>query len=221
MCDYVQDRPDGHQFVSRLTGETTTVRVRRKLVDATYLQSAVPATYIPKFKIEDGAELATPNELVRLPAGGSRYTIIGAGKTSMDTCSWLLDNDVPPEAIRWIRPRDPWTLDRASWQPRSQLPRFVEGFSRLVEAAAQAEDLEDLFRRLETSGEFVRLDPQVAPQTFRGATLGAGERDRLRQIDDVVRLGRVRRLASDQIVLDDGTIPTDGGQIHVDSPLPA
>jgi choline dehydrogenase-like flavoprotein len=40
MCDYLDDRTDEHQFVSRLTGDTTTVRVRRKVVDATYLETA-------------------------------------------------------------------------------------------------------------------------------------------------------------------------------------
>ena len=43
--------------------------------------------------------------------------MIGAGKTAMDTCCWLVDNGVDPDAIRWIRPRDSWTNDRAAIQP--------------------------------------------------------------------------------------------------------
>lgn len=42
MCDYVGNRSGEHRFVSRLTGEETDVRVRRKFVDATYLEAAVP-----------------------------------------------------------------------------------------------------------------------------------------------------------------------------------
>ena len=35
-----------------------------------------------------------------------------------------------PEAIRWIRPRDAWTLERLFWQPQSLLPWLIEGVSR-------------------------------------------------------------------------------------------
>jgi hypothetical protein len=38
MCDYRGAESDGHRFVSTLTGATTTVKVRRKLVDATYME---------------------------------------------------------------------------------------------------------------------------------------------------------------------------------------
>jgi hypothetical protein len=54
------------------------------------------------------------NDLVRPTGPASGYTVIGGGKTAMDACSWLLDSGVPPEVIRWIRPRDAWLLDRAS-----------------------------------------------------------------------------------------------------------
>ena len=42
---------------------------------------------------------------------------MGAGKTATDTCVWLLQNGVPPNAITWVRPRDPWLLNRAVVQP--------------------------------------------------------------------------------------------------------
>ena len=41
----------------------------------------------------------------------------------MDACNWLLDNGVPPDAIRWIRPRDAWILDREYQQPLDLVPR--------------------------------------------------------------------------------------------------
>lgn len=216
MCDYVADPSNGHQFVSRLTGETTTVRVRRKLVDATYLESSVPATHTPSFEVEPNVRLVTPNELVGVTEPASGYTIIGAGKTAMDTCNWLIDNGISPDAIRWIRPRDPWTIDRLYYQPLSLLPWFVEGVALQLEAAAQADDAGDLFRRLEDCGQFIRLDPEVQPATFRSANLSAAERDNLRQIDNVVRRGQVLRLGANEIVMEEATIPTGGGQVHVD-----
>ena len=49
MCDYVGNWSSEHAFTSLLTGKTTTIRVRRKVVDATYLQTSVPATHTPAF----------------------------------------------------------------------------------------------------------------------------------------------------------------------------
>ena len=213
MHDYTGRRSGEHQLVNRLTGEITTVRVRRKLVDATYLESSLPSTHTPSFDVDPNASLVTPNELVGLTKPGSGYTVIGAGKTSMDTCNWLLDNGVPPEAIRWIRPRDPWTLERLFWQPQALLPWLIEGVSRQVEAAAEAADAADLFRRLESCGQFIRLDPEIQPATFRGAILSEAEREGLRQIENVVRQDRVLRIATDEIVLKEGWIATDRGQV--------
>ena len=204
------------QLTSRLTGSTTRVRVRRRVVDARYLEPSIPATHVPPYAIEPGARLIPVNDLVRVngPAGG--FTIIGGGKTAIDACLWLLDAGIPADAIRWIRPRDAWLLDRAFQQPLALLPRLMQGVSLYLEAAAQAEDVGDLFRRLETCGQLIRLDPKVEPTTFRCATVSEDELVRLRSIGDVIRLGRVRSLGPDRIELAGGSIRTDPGQVHVD-----
>ncbi len=92
MCDYRFDQSGDHQFVSRLTGAASTVRVRRKIVDATYLETAVPSTHIPSFGVDPNVRLIPINDLVALSEPGSGYTVIGAGKTGMDACIWLLDS---------------------------------------------------------------------------------------------------------------------------------
>ena len=216
MSDYLGQGSNGHEFVSRLTGEAITVRVRRKLVDATYLESSVPSTHTPSFGVDPGVRLTAPNDLVALAEPGTGYTVIGAGKTAMDACQWLLDNGVAPEMLRWIRARDAWLLDRAFYQPLDQVATFIEGVSLQVEAAAQAHDVDDLFRRLEACGQLVRLDPTVEPTMFHGASVSAAELESLRRVENVVRKGRVVHLGADRIVLDEGSIPTDAGQVHVD-----
>ena len=60
MSDYVGDGDGEHRFVSRLTGETTTVRVRRKLVDATYIQTTIPLNHKPAFEVDPGARVVIP-----------------------------------------------------------------------------------------------------------------------------------------------------------------
>jgi hypothetical protein len=215
MSDY-SAAGNGHQFTSRLTGETTTVRVRKRVVDARYLEPSIPATHVPPFEVEPGARLIPVNDLPTLSGPASGYTILGGGKTAIDACLWLVDAGVPPEAIRWIRPRDAWLLDRAFQQPLELLPRLMEGVSLYLEAAAQADDVSDLFRRLEACGQLIRLDPAVEPTTFRCATVSQDELVTLRSIENVVRLGRVTRVGPDQIQLADGSVPADRGQVHVD-----
>jgi hypothetical protein len=134
----------------------------------------------------------------------------------MDACNWLLDHGVDPDRIRWVKPRDAWLHDRASFQPRELVASTAESFSRGIEDLARAESLEDLWRRLEASGQLYRLDPKVMPTMYRGAILSTAERKALQQIERVVRRGRVRRLSADRIVMTDGEIPTDRRQVHVD-----
>ena len=51
--------------------------------------------------------------------------IVGAGKTAMDACLWLLRHGVSPQRLTWIKPRDSWILDRAAIQPGSQFAKGV------------------------------------------------------------------------------------------------
>ena len=57
------------------------------------------------------------NELARLGGAASQYVVVGSGKTATDACVWLIDNGVDQDAICWVRPREPWMLNRAVIQP--------------------------------------------------------------------------------------------------------
>ena len=65
----------------------------------------------------DGARVIPVNDLVRSEEAPSQYVIVGSGKTATDACIWLLARGVDPDAICWVRPRDPWMLNRAVIQP--------------------------------------------------------------------------------------------------------
>ena len=92
----------------------------------------------------------------------------------------------------------------------------MEGISLDAEAGAEAENLDDLFQRLEASGRLVRIDPSWRATMYRGTMLSARELEALRQITDVVRLGRVRRIEADRIVLERGETETGADVLHVD-----
>ena len=216
MCDYVGDWANAHVFTSRVTGARTEVRVRRKIVDTTYLDVTVPATHTPAFVVDEQVTLMPLGQLVDLAERPSGYTIIGAGKTAMDACNWLLDNGEEPDRIRWIRPRDAWLMDRMTLQPLDLVSGTVHGLSLGIEALAEAESIDALWPELEARSQLGRLDSTVLPTMYRGAILNSAEREALTQIERVVRLGRVRRLGAQHIVLENGEIPTERGHIHID-----
>ena len=202
-----------HLVTSRVSGETVEVDVRRRVVDATYLSPTIPATTPPPFGVADDVHVVAINELARLAAAPSSYVIVGSGKTATDGIVWLLANGVQPDRIVWVRPREPWMLNRAVVQPE---PAVALGLAAdTMAAAADAESLDDLFLRLEAAGVMLRIDPHVMPTMAKTPTLGAWELDLLRTIENVVRLGHIKHVTRREIVLDDGSVPLAPGSLVV------
>jgi hypothetical protein len=207
---------DGERVRDLSSDTVHDVAVRRKVVDARYLEASVPATHTPPFEVASGARLAPVGELPAAAGSTSAYTVLGAGKTAVDACTWLLDNGVEPERIRWVRPRDAWFNHRRHFQPLEQVGAIMEGISLDAEASAQAQGLDDLYERLEGSGRMFRIDPAAPATMHRGTMLSDGELEAARRIEDVVRLGRVRRIEADRIVLERGEVATGPEVLHVD-----
>jgi hypothetical protein len=214
--EYLGAGSDGEQVRDLSTGDVHDVAVRRKVVDARYLEGAIPATHAVPFEVAPGVRLVPINDLPAAAQSTYSYAVLGSGKTAVDACMWLLDNDVQPDRIRWIRPRDAWFYDRGHFQPLEQVGAIMEGISLDAEAGADAANVDDLFERLEASGRMVRIDPAWPATMYRGTMLSARELAAVRQIADVVRLGRVRRIEADRIVLERGEIDTGPDVLHVD-----
>jgi NAD(P)-binding Rossmann-like domain len=203
-AEYTSDGT-GHFVTSRVSGERAQVNVRRRLVDATYLSPTIPATTPPPFGVADGARVVAVNELPNVVDAPSEYVIAGTGKTATDAIVWLLGNGVDPDRIVWIRPRDPWMLNRALVQPD---PTVALGLAAdTMTAAAEATSLDDLFLRLEAEGIMLRVDRDVVPTMAKTPTLGTWELDLLRSIERVVRLGHIRQVTSAEMVFDRGVVP--------------
>ena len=211
MCDYLGDR----RFRSRVTGVETDVSVRRRVVDATYMASRVPATDPPPFEVSDGVRCIPVGGLTGIADPPAGYVIIGGGKTAMDAGSWLLEQGTPPQNITWIRPRDSWLLNRTFFQPGVGVVSTFEGVVEELEAVAECSSIDDVYERLEERRVMLRLDRSVRPSMLKGATISLGELDELRRIENVVRLGHVERLGLDAIRLERGSIPTSPHHVHV------
>jgi hypothetical protein len=211
MCDYLGNR----RFRSRVTGVETSVSVHRRVVDATYMASRVPATDPPPFEVADGVKCVPVGGLTSLAKAPAGYVLIGSGKTAMDAACWLLDQGTLPADITWIRPRDSWILNRKYFQPGSGVVPTFEGVVLELEAVAECDSIEQVFERLEERHVVFRIDRSIQPTMLKGATSSLGEVDQLRRIDNVVRLGHVERVDRDAITLEHGTVPTNPDHVHI------
>ena len=173
----------------------------------------IPATTPPPFEVADGARVVAVGELADLVTAPAAFVVVGSGKTATDGIVWLLTNGVAPDRITWVRPRDPWMLNRAVVQPDPAV--FLGMGADVWEAAARASSLDDLYLRLEDAGVMLRIDTSLTPTMSRAPTIAQWEIDLLRTVEDVVRLGHVlavergrmtlaggeRRIADDALVV--------------------
>jgi hypothetical protein len=174
-------------------------------VDATYLSPTIPATTAAPFTFADDVRVAAINELAAIAETPSTYVIVGSGKTATDGIVWLLANGVAPDRIVWVRPREPWMLNRALVQP---VPGVALGLAAdTMEAAASAESLDDLFLRLEAAGVMLRIDRDVLPTMAKTPTLAVWELELLRTIENDVRLGHINHVTSSEMLLERGSFP--------------
>jgi hypothetical protein len=218
MHDWQPDPLDatGGTALSRLGGPRLRLRARRRLVDATRAETQLPSTHAPPFDVAAGARWVAPHELTTLREPASGYTIVGGGKTAIDTVLWLLEQGVAPDLIRWVRPREAWLLNRADVQPSwAFFARTLATQAHQLEVAAEATDVDDFFMRLEAAGLMLRIDRHVQPTMFRCALVSEGELHELRRVTQVVRAGHVLALEPQRLVLERGDLSLPPGHLVV------
>ncbi|MEM9621193.1 MAG: NAD(P)/FAD-dependent oxidoreductase [Pseudomonadota bacterium] len=212
MCRYTGDG----QFHSLVSDDKYQVQAH-KIVDATYMNVTVPSMRPPAYVVADGVACAPPNQLPKLAGQYDRYVIVGAGKTGMDACLFLLRNGAAPEHITWIMPRDSWLLDRADIQPPGLSDDTVaRAFAQQSQAIAESSTIAEIFERVAAGGQLLRFDDTVEPTMYRCATVTRAELEQLRRIPNIVRQGRVQQINPDAIELDGGRVATSTTTLHVD-----
>lgn len=186
------------------TGERFGVPERCRVVDARYLAPDIPAETEPRFAVGEGVHVIAVNDLPVWDGSPSEYVIVGSGKTATDACVWLLGHGIDPDAICWVRPRDPWMLNRALIQPDPAI--YLGMVAELMELAAGAPSLPELFTDLEAAGIMLRIDRAVMPSMAKAPTLGTWELDLLRSIGRVVRRGHLRQASRGRLDFDEGSV---------------
>ncbi len=227
MCRYDGDVGGKGVFTSILSGAQTLVSVRKKTMDGTVFSTAVPSTHPPKYKVDTGVRLVTPNALAQLWVGANhgtaapprfeRFVIVGAGKTAMDVGVFLQSCGAPAEAIHWVMPRDSWLVNRVTTQPGIEFfNESIGGQGKQFEALAAGTDIQDVFLRLEANGQMLRIDTSHMPSMFHYATISTGEVEVLRRIKNVIRMGRVQAIDAQGLVLDGGRVAMPANTLYID-----
>jgi NAD(P)-binding Rossmann-like domain len=205
----------GHGRVRTLGGEEIGVSARR--VVTSHVEIIVPSMRRPSYAVAQGVDCVPPNDLPHVRETRNHYVIVGAGKTAMDACLWLLRHGIATERLTWVKPRDSWMLDRAAIQPGTRFAKYVlRDFSNQLAAVHEAESLPDLFDRLEAKGCLLRIDSSVDPTMYRCAILSQAELEELRRIEDVVRMGHVEAIEPGRIRLEGGTRDITGSALYID-----
>ena len=208
-CEY---QGDG-QFVSLLSGEKYSVSFIKE-VDSTYMNVVVPSKRPPPFSREGDAKCAPLNDLPILSKKYDDFVIVGAGKTAIDAVLFLLKNDVKPERISWIMPRDSWILDRAQIQPT--LESIGTTLATQIIPGSQSDNIDDFFDKISEAGGLLRIDDNVKPTMYRCSTVTKAELEQLKRVKNIVRKGRVKSISNTEIVLEHGSIATSLETLHID-----
>jgi len=204
----------GSRFRSLLEPELEhEVLVRRKIVDATYMNVEVPSVRGPQYEVAEGTALIPINGLANLSEPFGAYVVIGGGKTGIDAVLLLLQRGVAPDHIHWVVPNDAWFLDRAQIQPNRPAG---EGLGAQMEVLLAAETLDEGMQQLARAGRLLQLDPDVWPTKYRCATVSGAELDELRRVRQVIRDGRVVQVSPAAMVLEHGEWSSDEKVLFVD-----
>jgi len=206
-----------HQLISTTSDESGGAKaytVNCTKIVKTETRVVVPSMRNAPFHVDKSVSIAPINALPKQLAGErmqSKYVVIGAGKTGTDAILYLLENGVDQGAITWIISRDIWYFIRDGLIPnpipgKKYWKYILDGlFSPLMESPSAKE----FFLNAEKTGSVGRIDPDASdhPVIFKGAMIDKSDLERLRLVEDTVRLGRVNSISTNKIILDRGTIP--------------
>lgn len=216
MHNYEGNRSDSHCITSLLTGDSKPVQVRRKLVDATIAQTAVPSTHSPHYRVAPGIRCIPLNDLPKISQPYLRYVVVG--RQDRHRCLSVAT------AERGGGKQD--SVDRSK--------HFLAVGSR-QHSAGPGEFCPNDRQPCEPvrSHRRCRFDPRSVPQarecwrttahrqnhrTHRIPRCDgvAGELHALRGISDVVHLGRVRAIETNGISLEKGSIAGNSDALYID-----
>ena len=208
----------GHEYLGedkvapiKNLNEVKVIQVNKKTVDATYMNVEIPSTHKPKFEIESGVEVLPLNDLKKEHTNWNQFYVIGCGKTGFDAIIFLLDSGIDPENIFWITPNDAWLFNRNSIQVGTVAREVLEHGVQMI----KTKDIDEVFKAIEKKGGILRIDETTLPKKWKCATVNPKEITQLRSIQNVIKMGRVKKITQREVILEKGEVKYEGKPLFV------
>ena len=207
---------------------TSNIRVRKKVVDARYLEPDLPVFVGPKFTYDDAVVKCIPVNELPMVQSGKHYVVFGGGKTGMDAITYLQTvAKVAPTNLTWIVPNEAWITARENigscmefLHTCTQLAKDQSSDTTALKQAVLAKDFfQKGFLEWEKTGRVYRLHDAL-PTKFKDATLCKREMDIIQKVTNVnSHHGRVESISdSGDMNFEDGTaVPLSDGQSVADT----
>lgn len=190
----------------------TTYKINKRLVDATYMKVAVPSTHKPKYEVAEDVPLIPLNDLDQHFDKWENFYVIGNGKTGMDAVLYLLDKGVSDNNIHWVCPNQAWLFNRSNIQV-GQVAEVVLKQAAILKTTAS---VDAFFLAIEKSAGIIRLDKSTLPKKWRCATVSPEELEKLKQVKNIIKKGRVTSITKSEIILQQGTVSYEDKALFVD-----
>ena len=216
------------------TGVSSTIHVRKRLVDARNLEPDLPVSTPPKFTFPSNISVVPVNDIVSNSSSSDvsletkkHFVVVGGGKTGMDAVTHLLtEKNVLPENLLWVVPNEAWItarekigncIDLLYTSAKLHDDATSNDSGDHVDEKKETETTTstgigtDFFQRgfieWEKQGHIYRLDPSVVPTKFKDATLSLDELSLLKKaVPSMVRKGRIAEITkTGSMVFQDGS----------------
>lgn len=199
-------KDDKHGFVDK---EGLVCHVKCRKVVTVGSKVVVPSMRGPLIPVHESVSFSPVNHIPEAVESGkyTSFIVVGAGKTGSDAVLELLARGIDQSAISWIISRDVWYILRDGLYSD---PNYWQCGRKMLEPMIEASSAEGAFLALEKQNIFGRLQPNgKVPLICKGPTIEIAELAKLRSIKNVLRLGRVKSIAEDKILLENGMLPLD------------
>lgn len=202
------------------TGKVSEIDFCGTVVDASEDSPPVPHQHVPCFSTEPSVDVISPFSLeahIQTAAAPAHFVVIGAGRVGVDVLLYLLDQDIPPAQISWVKSREAWYLaEHAPQYGPDAAPSIAQRKLDIMLAVERADSIDEMCLGLEQCGFLSRIDHERLPDMFHNASISGAEMERLRALPNTIRNGHVHGISSMGMVLDEGAVPIPAQALYID-----
>ena len=196
------ENENGITSTSTSSSSTSIIKVECQKVVAVKTNVTVPSMRDPLIPVDPEVYFVPVNSISESVISGKfqNYIVFGNGKTGCDAVVHLINSGVDPSQISWVSPRDVWYFNREG------LADFYKTFD-VLKKMVDVKSMEEAFLSFEKDGLLHRIDPtRPFPEVFKGPCMTTNEMKQMRDVRNIVRMGRATAIEAGKVILQEGTL---------------